>query len=216
MGIGASAGMARWLGVFALLPLAIAAHAETPADSRALVLDTMRPLIVKGVQLCLGSKSVASLEAELPAYADLLVKAGIVPDTYDKDLASKGLAEFTAWGFDGENVPEAVKPHSFYVNIRVQESGGRLTTFCDFTDLKTDPTLPTLGDVEADWLDAIKPMLGGAAVTHSRVLPETEKDSASSLSYFDLSSAETVQSIAMFNAGHKLELTIMRATAGGS
>lgn len=193
----------------ALLPArADAKDPMTPAA--ALVLDTERPLLVAALKLC-GGPDIKTLMAGLPAFGDKMKAAHVSPDPLNETFAAAGMVSFSGWGFS-DGAPEELDRRSFFIEIRMQETGGRTVAFCQVTDMTTDPQATKLSLVEADWLKSIAPWTGSAVQTLKRSRPETATDDATTEHYFDLSTADTVASLATFRIAHKLQLTYMRAT----
>ncbi|WP_188580861.1 hypothetical protein [Azorhizobium oxalatiphilum] len=179
-----------------------------PAD--ALVLDTERPLLIEALKLC-GSPDIKTLMAGLPAFAEKMKAVHVAPDHINEKFAAAGMVSFSGWGFSA-GAPAALDMRSFFVEIRMQETGGRTVTFCEITDMTTDPDATKLALVEADWLKAIEPWTQNALKTLRSERPATATDDATFEHYFDLSTPGTVGSLSTFRIEHKLQLNFMRAT----
>lgn len=193
----------------ALLPAN--ADAKDPMNpAAALVLDTERPLLIEALTLC-ASPDIKTLMAGLPAFGEKMKAAHVSPDPLNETFAAAGMVSFSGWGFT-DGAPDELDRRSFFIEIRMQETGGRTVTLCEVTDMTTDPQATKLALVEADWLKAIAPWTGAAVQTLKSTRPETATDDATTEHYFDLSTADTVASLSTFRIAHKLQLTYMRAT----
>lgn len=181
------------------------------SDVDKIVLDGERPLLLQTLKLC-GSADIQALNAAIPAFSQTLRETGIVPDRFDAELVSKGMVNFSAWGFNGD-APAPLKDRAFFIAIRMQESSDRTVSFCQVTDMTTDPNSTALSHVEADWLKAISPWTSAPSAKHEIERAETATEDATFERYFDISTADAIQSISLLRVGHKIEMTMMRATA---
>lgn len=195
--------------MLATVSVTMSANAQMQ-DADGIILDTERPLLLETLRLC-SSGDIKMVAEAIPAFSKALLKVGIAPDLYDEQLASKGMIDFSAWGFDEDRAPEPLKNRSFFVEIRMQESSGRTVSFCQLTDMSTGGEPATLSLVEADWLKVISPLIATSSTKHETEQAKTATHDATFTRYFDISNDDAIQSISMLRVGHKVEITMMRA-----
>jgi hypothetical protein len=205
----------RWFAGLVFIVMIAVIMGKTAAgaemnDADRIVLETERPLLFEALTLC-SSADINSVTAAIPAFSQKLQAAGVLPDPFDDALASRGMVNFSAWGFREEDVPDPLKERSFFVTIRVQGSSGRMISFCQVTDMTTNAGATALSLVEADWLETLRPWLSGAAA-YETGSPETPADDATFHRYFDISTADVLQSVSIFRVGHKVEVTMIRSS----